>query len=217
MSIKLLVFDLDGTLVSSHKTIYEATIHTLKYFNIGVHIPEEKFYEMIGWHFEDIFNVFGFRVENFEEFINVYKSVYFDYINYSQLYNGVETTLSQLKEKGFLISLLTTKGQEQADKLISYFGLIDKFDLIMGRRNGIKHKPSPEPLIKICEELKTNVEETIIIGDTELDIQCGKNAGAKTCAVTYGYRTKKTLEELTPDFIIDNFEDIILLMNNNEL
>ncbi|MEW6005914.1 MAG: HAD-IA family hydrolase [Stygiobacter sp.] len=215
MNIKLLVFDLDGTLVSSHKTIYEATIHTLKHFNIDVHMPEEKFYEMIGWHFEDIFNVFGFKVENFEEFINVYKTIYFDYINYSHLYEGVEGTLNKLKEKGFLISLLTTKGQDQAEKLISYFGLTEKFDLIMGRRNGIKHKPSPEPLIKICEELKTNVEETIIIGDTELDIQCGKNAGSKTCAVTYGYRTKKSLEDLSPDFIIDNFDEIFLLMNNN--
>lgn len=214
MNIKLLVFDLDGTLISSHKTIYEATIHTLKHFNINVPIPEEKFYEMIGWHFEDIFNVFGFKVNNFEEFINVYKSIYFDYINYSHLYEGVEKTLTQLKENDFLISLLTTKGQDQAEKIISYFGLTDKFDLIMGRRNGIKHKPSPEPLLMICDELKIKPEKTLIIGDTELDIQCGKNAGSKTCAVTYGYRTKKSLEELTPDFVIESIDEIISLLNN---
>lgn len=209
--IKLIVFDLDGTLVSSHKTIYEATIHTLNYIKINVEIPEKKFYEMIGLHFEDIFNEFGFKVNDFEEFINIYKSIYFDFINYSHLYEGVEKTLSLLKEKNFLISLLTTKGQDQAEKLISHFKINEYFDLIMGRRNGIKHKPSPEPLIKICDELNINVNETIIVGDTELDIECGKNAGAKTCAVTYGYRTKNYLLELSPDYVIDKFEEIKFL------
>ncbi|MCX7875112.1 MAG: HAD family hydrolase [Melioribacteraceae bacterium] len=214
MNIKLLVFDLDGTLVSSHKTIYQATVKTLEHFNINVNIPEDKFYEMIGWHFEDIFNEFGFKVNNFEEFINVYKSIYFDYINYSHLYEGVENTLTKLKDK-FLISLLTTKGQDQAEKLVSYFNIENKFDLVMGRRNGLKHKPSAEPLLKICEELNVDAKETIIIGDTELDIQCGKNADAKTCAVTYGYRTKKTLEELSPDYIVDKIEELVLILNEN--
>jgi HAD superfamily hydrolase (TIGR01549 family) len=57
----------------------------------------------------------------------------------------------------------------------------------MGRRDGLAHKPSPEPLIYICNELDIKISETLMVGDTELDIQCGKSAGSKLaefCLVT---------------------------------
>ena len=84
----------------------------------------------------------------------------------------------------------------------------------MGRQDGIAHKPSPEPLLKICNDLNINIVDTLIIGDTELDIQCGKNAGSSTCAVTYGYRSKDLIENERPDFIIDRFEEILSLDKN---
>lgn len=208
MSISLIVFDLDGTLISSHQTIYKATIHSLKEFGIKIEIPEKRFYEMIGWHFEDIFKEFGFKVSNFEEFISIYKNIYFDYISYSYVYEGVEKTLSKLNQNNYKISLLTTKGQDQAERLINHFNLSNYFHYIMGRRPGLAHKPSPQPLLKICEDLNVDVSNTIIVGDTELDIQCGKNANAKTCAVTYGYRKKEMLENLSPDFIVNSFNEI---------
>lgn len=208
MSISLIVFDLDGTLISSHQTIYKATIHSLNEFGIKVEIPEKRFYEMIGWHFEDIFREFGFKVSDFEEFISVYKNIYFDYIGYSYVYEGVEKTLFKLIQNNYKISLLTTKGQDQAERLINHFNLSNYFHYIMGRRPGLAHKPSPQPLLKICEDLNVDVSKTLIVGDTELDIQCGKNANAKTCAVTYGYRKKEMLESLFPDFIVNDFKEI---------
>lgn len=208
MSISLIVFDLDGTLISSHQTIYKATIHSLNEFGIKVEIPEKRFYEMIGWHFEDIFKEFGFKVSDFEEFISVYKNIYFDYIGYSYVYEGVEKTLFKLIQNNYKISLLTTKGQDQAERLINHFNLSNYFHYIMGRRPGLAHKPSPQPLLKICEDLNVDVSKTLIVGDTELDIQCGKNANAKTCAVTYGYRKKEMLESLSPDFIVNDFKEI---------
>lgn len=208
MRIDLVVFDLDGTLVSSHETIYKTTLRTLKEINIVPEMPEEKFYTMIGLHFVDIFREFGFSVPDFEHFIKIYKTNYFDYIDSSSIYPGVEETLSHLKKRKILTSLLTTKGQDQADLIIDHFGLRDKFNYVMGRRPGIAHKPSAEPLQKICDDLKINSANTIIVGDSEMDIQCGKNAGVKTCAVTYGYRTKEELEKLTPDFLIDKIADV---------
>jgi phosphoglycolate phosphatase-like HAD superfamily hydrolase len=78
----------------------------------------------------------------------------------------------------------------------------------MGRRDGLAHKPSPEPLLFICKELTLNPSETLMIGDTELDIQCGKNADAKTCGVLYGYRTKDQLEKEKPDFLISGLSEL---------
>jgi phosphoglycolate phosphatase-like HAD superfamily hydrolase len=79
----------------------------------------------------------------------------------------------------------------------------------MGRRDGIEHKPSPEPLFKICNDLNVGVKNTLMVGDTELDIQCGKNAGSYTCGVLYGYRTEELLEIEKPDFIAKGIKDIL--------
>lgn len=203
MKINLVVFDLDGTLVSSHETIYKATLQALKEINIFPKMPEEEFYKTIGMHFEDIFAQFDFSVPDFEKFISIYKSIYFNYLNLSAIYPGVNETINQLRKKNTTIALLTTKGQEHAEIILRHFKLFEKFDYIMGRRPGIAHKPSPEPLLKICNDLNIDIAETLIVGDSELDIQCGKRAGAKTCAVTYGYRTKEVLQKTEPDFLID--------------
>jgi phosphoglycolate phosphatase-like HAD superfamily hydrolase len=83
----------------------------------------------------------------------------------------------------------------------------------MGRRPGIAHKPSPEPLLKICNDLNINPVKALIVGDSEMDVQCGKNAGIKTCAVTYGYRTTEELEKSQPDFLIDNIMELEQIIN----
>ena len=210
--IKHICFDLDGTLVKSHKTIYKTTLKALNDLKISTaNLDKNLFYERIGHHFEDIFSDLNVPVNDFETFINVYKNQYFDFIDESTLYEGIEETFKKLKSRNIMTSLLTTKGQEQAEKIINYFKLEKYFNLVTGRRNGIAHKPSAEPLLLICNELNITPEETLMVGDTELDIACGKNAGSKTCAVTYGYRTKKALEKQEPDLIIDSITDLITL------
>lgn len=209
MNIKHICFDLDGTLVQSDRTIYKATSKTLELLNIMGELTEDKFMEMIGMHFYDIFKNFNIEVPDFPKFIGIYKNLYFDFIDESKVYPLVEDTLSFLKNgKDLKISLLTTKGQDQAEKIIDHFEFSKYFDFVMGRREGIAHKPSAEPLLFICDELKLDVKNTMIVGDTELDVLCGKNAGAITCGVTYGYRTEESLREINPDYLVDDFSKI---------
>ena len=84
----------------------------------------------------------------------------------------------------------------------------------MGRREGIAHKPSADPLLFICNELEVDAKDTMIVGDTELDILCGKNAGAITCGVSYGYRTEESLKENNPDYLVNEISEIKSLMSN---
>ena len=207
-NIKHICFDLDGTLVDSKNTILESTKAALNKLNITHNIPEDAFNNMIGKHFVDIFVELEMDDVDFEEFIPIYKKLYFDFIDSSYLYEGVNETLEYLNRKRIKVSLLTTKVQEQAEKIIEHFQLTTSFDYIMGRREGIAHKPSPEPLIYICKDLKVEPAETLMVGDTELDIQCGKNAGAKTCGVLYGYRTKDQIQKEKPDLIISGIYEL---------
>ncbi len=204
MAVKLAVFDMDGTLVSSHQTIYDTTVHTLKLFNAYKEMPVDKFNDLIGWHFGDLLPEFDIHLDDMEAFIDEYKKHYFDFMESSHLFPDVIETFEELKKMGVKIGMLTTKGQDQTEKILKYFNITGYFDYIMGRRPGLAHKPSPDPLLLICSELGIKPEETIMIGDSELDVQCGKNAGSKTAAVTFGYRKKEILELESPDFIIDN-------------
>lgn len=202
-------FDMDGTLIDSCKTIYDAMIHTLDRLDIKYSIDEEMFIPKIGQHFKEIFEAFGVDIPDFDKYLSIYKQIYMDEIGKSKLYNGVYDVLDNLKTRGARISLLTTKAQDQAERIVDYFGLKKYFDLVMGRRDGIAHKPSSEPLIKICEELSVQVNKTLMVGDTELDIQCGKNAGSFTCAVLYGYRIVELIVKENPDFIINDLSGIL--------
>ena len=163
---------------------------------------------MIGMHFVDIFKELKIEVSDFEKFISIYKGLYFDFMDSSVLLPGVSETLTFLNKKKIKVSLLTTKVQDQAEKIIDHFNLRSSFDYLMGRRDGLEHKPSPKPLLHICKELRVEPVETVIVGDTELDIQCGKGAGSKTCGVLYGYRTKDQLEKEKPDFLISGLNEL---------
>ena len=207
-TLKHICFDLDGTLVDSHRTIYNSTIKSLNDLNIPGNLDEEVFRKKIGMHFVNIFEDMNIPVNDFEEFIKIYKNNYFLFIEDSELYPDVSVVLEFLSQKGFKISLLTTKAQDQAEKIIEHFSLSQYFNVIMGRRNGIAHKPSPEPLLLICDELNVNSSESLIVGDTEMDILCGQNANVSTCVITHGYRTEKAMLEYKPDFIVKDLNEL---------
>ena len=214
--VKHICFDLDGTLIDSKVTILKSTIETLRALNIEATLPEDKFIPMIGMHFIDIFHEFNIDVPDFNKFISIYKSLYFNFIDDSIPFPAAAKVLKHFNERGIKTSLLTTKAQDQADKIIDHFSLRENLSYIMGRRNGVAHKPSAEPLLIICDELGIPPSETLMVGDTELDINCGKNAGALSCGVTYGYRTEENLKEYNPDLLINNISELKDLLNNDE-
>ncbi|MGA7722262.1 MAG: HAD-IA family hydrolase [Ignavibacteriaceae bacterium] len=211
-TIKHISFDLDGTITDSVDTIYMSTIKTLEKLKIPNNLTPDEFRNRVGYHFQDIFNDLNIPVNNFEEYLAIYKDFYLMFINKSRIYDGVSETLQYLKDQDISLSLCTTKVQSQADMVIDYFGLRKYFSLILGRRDNLKNKPSAEPLLFICSELNVNPGASLLVGDTELDIRCGKNAGAKTCAASYGYRDLNIIREEHPDYIINDIKGLINLV-----
>jgi len=213
--IKHVCFDLDGTIMDSYATIYKTAIKTLKELGITDKVDEKEFYKRIGHHFADMFNDLNISIPDIEHFINVYKSYYFDFIDDSIIYPNAIELFEYLYENKIFVSLLTTKGQDQADKIIDYFNLRKYFSQVMGRQIGLEIKPSPVPLLKLCQSVNVSPEETLMVGDSELDVRCGKAANAKTCAVTIGYRSHEALLLEKPDYIASDLKDIIAIVNNH--
>lgn len=206
--IEAIVFDLDGTLTDSKKNIYEAIMAAFRDLNIEETIVEEEFGKYIGWHFEEIFNDLGIDLKSLDAFFESYKSHYYKLLHLTTFYPSVVDTIKNLYEKKVKVCLLTTKAQDQADYIIDHLQLREYFTYVMGRRPNVANKPSPEPLQILCDDIEVDIKNAVMVGDTEMDINCGKSAGAKTVAVTYGYRTVEHIKSLEPDFIIDSLNEI---------
>jgi len=214
-AIRSVVFDLDGTLMQSNSTIYKCTLKTLQEFDVTAELPEQEFNLKIGHHFKDIFEDFKIDVPDLEIFIDKYKTYYFDYINESIVYPNVEKVLDYLYNNNIYISLLTTKSQDQTEKILEHFNITKYFNVVMGRRKEFPVKPAPDALIYINSLLGINAENTLMVGDSELDVRCGKNAGTFTCGVTYGYRTREDLIKEKPDYLISDIKELTTVINHH--
>ncbi|GAB1444344.1 HAD family hydrolase [Ignavibacteriales bacterium] len=205
----LVVFDMDGTLFDSADTIYKSAVKTFEVLGLkDVVFPREKFNNYIGAHFQDIFNDFRINVGDIENFIDVYRDIYFDCIDDTKFYPGVPELLEELKNSGTKLSLLTTKNQLQTERIADYFDLHKFFPFLMGRKPGVKIKPDPEPLEIIINHYGSTKEKTVMVGDSEFDIGCGRNAGVDTIAVGYGYRSKEFLMNEDPTFYAATVEEL---------
>ena len=95
-------------------------------------------------------------------------------------------------------------------------GISDVISYLIGADDVKKAKPNPEPDQNVLAALGYGASETLVVGDMNVDILMGFNAGAKTCGVTYGNGTKKELEEAGADYIIDSFDELIEIVEKNE-
>ena len=116
------------------------------------------------------------------------------------------------------MAVASSKPKRILDKMVEHFGL-NEFELVLGtEESNFKHKPDPEILNYIMNELNIPKEETVIVGDSKTDIVAGKNAGIDTIAVTYGYDKPENLRNLNPTYIVDDFKSLekVIKYKNNE-
>uniref|UniRef100_A0A7C4AIR9 phosphoglycolate phosphatase n=1 Tax=Thermodesulfovibrio aggregans TaxID=86166 RepID=A0A7C4AIR9_9BACT len=208
MSVELIIFDLDGTLVDSCLDITVALNHCLEKKGISGFSPEE-IKKMVGEGVNRLIEKalqakkVSFPVnEMIECFINYYRQHIADH---SKLYPWVEKTLQELKD--FKKVIISNKPTDLTIKTAESFGLLKYFDFIAGSDFFPERKPSPLPIVETIKKFNTTAEKTLIIGDSEIDIEVAKATGVKSVAVSYGYRPLELLKNA--DFIIDKLIDLI--------
>lgn len=214
MSLELVIFDLDGTIVDTCEDITNAINFCLKNYGVsGFTINEVK--KMIGEgvrkFIEKALEERGLSKDLIEDILNCFINYYSEHISdFSRPYQGVVETLEKLK--GIKKVVISNKLTNLSIKTLSNLGLINHFDFVAGNDFFSEQKPSPLPILKTLEKFKIKKENALIVGDSNLDIEAGKAAGIKVVAVTYGYRERKLLKDA--DFIIDRFEDLIRIIRD---
>ena len=140
----------------------------------------------VGYHLVAVFgDVFpGHTPEQMEEWIRQYRTIYLARGHaQTSVYPGVAEALAAL---GGRKGTATTKGTPTTRLVLEQFGLLGYFDHVQGT-DGFPSKPAPDVILKTMEALGARPEECLMVGDSEADMEAGRAAGIKTCAVLYGY------------------------------
>jgi len=196
------VFDVDGTLLDSARDICGAVQQVLDATDCPP-VTYEFLKGYIGRHLIDLFaDIFpSYTSEQVDGLIAQYRSIYLARGHqFTKVYPGVAEGLSTLKGRK---ATATTKGTPTTRAVLTQFGLIDYFDHVQGT-DGIPCKPAPDVILAALAGLGAAPEECLMVGDSPADMEAGKRAGVKTCAVRYGYGKPDQMAQFEPDFWVDD-------------
>lgn len=212
-NIKCAVFDLDGTLLNTIKTINYYLNLTLSTYGLGS-VSEEDTMRFVGDGATKLIERALDRVGADSSLIDSVYKTYNESYNSSpyyltQVYDGIPELLSTLKEKGIRLAVLSNKPDFAVKATIGKF-LPDTFDIVRGGVDGVPLKPSPDALFEILREFGFTPDETAYIGDSEPDVLTAQNAGIKNgIFVTYGFRTADQLRSVGAEILVHKAFDII--------
>ncbi len=204
---QLYLFDVDGTLVDSASDICSAVRQALAEAGVDS-LSEEYLRSFIGHHLFDLFREVlpESTQQDQERLLARYRAIYLARRHAStRVYPGVEPVLAAL---GGLKSTATTKSSETARQVLELFGLARYFDHIQGT-DGFPSKPAPDVILRSLERLGVRPEDCLLVGDAAPDMEAGRRAGVRTCAVTWGYGDLKAMRIHQPDFWIGAPEELL--------
>jgi phosphoglycolate phosphatase len=198
------LFDVDGTLMDSAPDICGAIQHVLLLRGRS-DVDDVFLRRYIGRHLHDLFLDLKFEPPEFEAMLADYRANYWARKNGStRMYPGVAEGLAML---GGRKSTATTKGTPFTRVVLEQFGLLPYFDHVQGT-DGFPAKPEPDVILKSLEVFGARPEECLLIGDAPADMEAGRRAGVKICAVRYGYGDVAELEKWEPDYWIDDLREL---------
>lgn len=211
---KLVIFDLDGTLLNTIADLAQSTNHALAALGYPTH-KEEAYHLMVGNGINKLFERAlpeGAKTE--ENVLRVRKEFvpYYDLHNAdkSRPYPGIPQLLEELQARGIQLAVASNKYQAATVKLIAHYFPNIRFTAVFGQREGVNVKPDPTVVYDILEIAKVAKEEVLYVGDSGVDMQTAINAGVTSCGVTWGFRPRTELEEFHPDYIVERAEEIKL-------
>lgn len=217
---KVVIFDVDGTLLDSSKGIIMSIKHTIDKFNLK-ELTDNELTEFVGFSplkeaFKHFCNIDELLAEKCcEEYRNYYKLGAY---HFSRVYNGIYELLAYLKENNFLLGIATYKSEAYVYDLMKYLSLDMYFDVICGADNNNKLKK-----IDILENCinKLSIEKTssVMIGDSFHDATAAQKLGVDFIGVTYGFGFKSIdeIKKYKSILCVDNVSQILEFFKNNQL
>lgn len=211
MMKKIIILDFDGTLGDTQTLIINTMQKTIKHLGLPPR-SREQCKKMIGLPLKQTFtHLISMSDEMGDKCVEVYKKI-FEIDNTHgvvPLFPHVLDTLKQLHEKGYTLTIASSRATQSLMEFVQHLNLKPYISLVISCEDVKNPKPQPDMVNKTLAITGHATEEAVVVGDARYDIMMGRNAGCTTIGVTYGNGTKEEMEEAGADYIIDDFADII--------
>ena len=209
--MRCLIFDFDGTLADTNAAIVKTYQETFRV--MGLPVPTaEQVTPTIGLVSEKIFPILlpGIDPERIEEGVKINRKLFYEVgVPLITMFEGVTDVLSCLRERGIRMAIASSRNTPSLEFIVDKLAIRQYFDEIAGAGMVERHKPAPDMALLICKDLCIQPGDAMVIGDTVFDLGMGINAGCRTCGVTYGNHSREKLSGAGPDWLIDDFSELI--------
>lgn len=206
-AFRVYLFDVDGTLLDSAGDICGAVLEVLRGHPVNG-LTEAHLKRYIGVHLREMFGDLlpQYGEQQYQQLIQQYREVYpARGHRLTRLYPGVREALAALAGRK---ATATTKSTASVRAVLEQFGLLGYIDHPQGT-DGFPAKPAPDVIHAALAGLRARPEDCLLVGDAAADMEAGRRAGVKICAVRYGYGDPRDLARFDPDFWIDDLRDLL--------
>ncbi|HOU35675.1 MAG TPA: HAD-IA family hydrolase [Candidatus Omnitrophota bacterium] len=199
--IRLIIFDLDGTLINA----YPAIIDSFNFTMAAVGLPARDSITIrraVGWGDRNLLKPFV-PPKKLAAALSIYRRHHAKaLVKYSRLFPGVKSLLLGLKKRSFLLAVASNRPTRFSRILLRHLGIVEYFDLVLCGDKVTYMKPHPQILRTIMARLGVPRDQTLYVGDMDVDAQTGRRAGVRTIMVPTGSSTLPELEKEHPYAII---------------
>lgn len=209
--IKLIIFDLDGTLIDAYSAITKSFNYTMRRF----HYPIEGscvIRRAVGWGDKNLLRPF-IKPKDLKKALTVYRRHHSkSLLQYARLFPFVKTILADLKKRGYKLAVASNRPTMFSLILMKHLNLQRYFDYVLCA-DKLKHiKPHPDILNTIMKKLSFLPAETLYVGDMVIDAQAGRRAKVKTVIVTTGSSSQQEIRREKPYRIIPKLKDVLMVL-----
>ena len=214
MKYTTIVFDCDGTLLDTLTDLRNAVNYVLRAHDLPERsVPEVK--AALGNGIAHLMRQSlpdSISEAEFNTYLDEFKAYYGEHLqDYTAPYPGMLDVLDTLRAKGYKLAIVSNKIQEGITPLNKeYFG--DRLPVAIGERPGLQRKPAPDMVLQALKELGSTQDESIYIGDSEVDVATAKNSGLLCIGVTWGFRDEQLHKDLGVKYIARKAEDIVTII-----
>ena len=209
---KIVIFDLDGTLLNTLADLTESLNLTLRKYNF----PEktiEQVRNFVGNGVEKLIERAipkGKNNSKYDECINLFKSVYSkNMYNKTAPYDGILPMLKTIKSQGLKVAVISNKFDHAVKELCNkYFEKLVDFSAGENEAQGVKKKPAPDTVLKVLDNFSIDKPYAVYVGDSEVDIQTAINSEIDCISVSWGFKSRVFLSENDAKIIIDKPDEI---------
>lgn len=209
--LRAVLLDIDGTVQDTSEFIFQAFEHVFAIYECTTG-TRDALRPLIGFPLQEIYAQFlpAANIDELRELHNGFQSRNLELI---AAYDGIEDVLKTFKSMGLSIAAVSSRKRESLEESLTHSNIIKYFDTIVGPYDTPHHKPHPAPALLALERIKALPHEAIMIGDSYIDIETGKNAGTHTMRVTYGFNQEK-IDQPHPDYVAHTPHEILQCIKN---